>query len=90
MYRIVGVRGSGKTYQLLEEVNRVGGVIISKNPRGMREKAHYWGFTNVVCVGYEESKDYLYEKPVFIDELEEYAKALAGRTFSGYTYTLGE
>lgn len=90
MYRIVGTRGSGKTYQLLEEANRVGGVVISQNPRAMREKAHYWGFTDIVCVGYEESKDYHYEKPVFVDELEAYARALLGKPLAGYTFTIGD
>lgn len=91
MYRVVDARGTGKTFKLLEKANEVGGIIVCKNARGMREKAKTWGFDNIQdFVDYYPSVGYHYEQPIFIDELEEYAKVLAGRTFAGYTYTFFE
>ena len=90
MYKIIGGRGTGKTYRLLEEANKVNAIIICRDPRALKEKARSWGFNNVEFVGYKDQIFYYYNKPVFIDELEAYAQALAGRTFSGYTYTIIE
>lgn len=54
MYKIIGGRGTGKTYRLLEEANKVNAIIICRNPRALKEKAHSWGFDNVEFVGYKD------------------------------------
>lgn len=88
MYRIIGSRGTGKTYRLLEKASEVGGIIVCSNPSAMREKAHTLGFTNLEFMQYKDYATYYCEKPVFIDELEMYVRAISGRTLKGYTYTL--
>ena len=89
MYRIVSTRGTGKTYRLLEEASKFdSAVIVCQNPRAMREKAHTWGFANLTFMPYEDYISYYCEEPVFIDEIENYLKVVAGRTLMGYTYTL--
>lgn len=88
MYRIIGSRGTGKTYRLLEKASEVGGIVVCSNPSAMREKAHVWGFTNLEFMQYNDYISYYCEKPVFIDELETYVRAVSGRTLKGYTYSL--
>jgi hypothetical protein len=88
MYRIIGGRGTGKTYRLLEKASEVGGIVVCSNPAAMREKAHVWGFTGIEFMQYHDYIAYYCEKPVFIDELELYVKSISGRTLQGYTYSL--
>ena len=88
MYRIIGGRGTGKTYRLLEKASEVGGIVVCSNPASMREKAHIWGFTGIEFMQYHDYITYYCEKPVFIDELEKYVKTISGRTLQGYTYSL--
>ena len=89
MYNIVGTRGIGKTYRLLELANGVKGVVICSNPRAMREKAATLGFTEIQgFISYRDSIDERTGQDTFIDDLELYAKALVGRDLKGYTYTI--
>ena len=89
MYNIVGARGIGKTYRLLELANKTNGVVICSNPRAMREKAATLGFTEVQdFISYRDSIDERTGQDTFIDDLELYAKALVGRDLKGYTYTI--
>ena len=44
---ISGGRGVGKTKQLLEQAQAVGGTIVCRNPDAMRERAHRCGITGV-------------------------------------------
>lgn len=88
MYTIIGGRGTGKTYRLLEKASEVGGIVVCSNPAAMREKAYAWGFTGIEFMQYHDYIAYYCEKPVFIDELELYVKSISGRTLQGYTYSL--
>lgn len=90
MYRIVGGRAVGKTYRLLEQANKVSGIVVCSNPNAMREKAYNWGFSDIFdFISYEESINYYTERSIFLDEIEKYAMRLLNRhRFSGYTYTL--
>ena len=88
MYRIIGSRGIGKTYRLLEKASEVGGIVVCSNPDAMREKAYTWGFTNLKFMQYKEYISYYCEEPVFIDEIENYLKSISGRTLVGYTYSM--
>lgn len=92
MYIIKDGRATGKTYQLLEIANREHGVVICKNPEAMRVKAINFGFFNIKnFVSYFDSTTwYSGDNQIFLDEIEEYAKALVGRNLSGYTYTIEE
>jgi hypothetical protein len=88
MYRVIGGRGTGKTYRLLEKASEVGGIVVCSNPAAMRENAYVWGFTGIEFMQYHDYIAYHCEKPVFIDELELYVKSISGRTLQGYTYSL--
>ena len=90
MYRIVGGRGSGKTYKLLEIANNSQGIIICSNPLAMREKARAWGFTEIKdFLAYQETESIQVDhKNVFIDEIEKYIKLqFSDNRLKGYTYT---
>ena len=92
MYRIIGGRGTGKTYKLLEAANNTQGIVICSNPLAMREKARTWGFTDIKdFIGYKES-GYIHQidhKDVFIDEIERYIKEqFTDNHLKGYTYTI--
>lgn len=88
MYRFTGGRGTGKTYKLFEEANKVGGLIICSNPIAMRTKAKMLGFENIDFIGYDDTSFYYCQKPTFIDEIENYLNSLTKNNLAGYTYTI--
>ena len=92
MYRVIGGRGVGKTYRLLEQANNAKGVVVCSNPRALREKAYSWGFTDITdFISYRESVNYYTENSIFLDEIEKYAAELLNRyRFAGYTQTWEE
>ena len=89
MYRFFGSRGCGKTRLLLEEANKVGGVIICSNPDAMRIKARSWGYDNVSFMSYSSAKNETIPKDTFIDEYEKFLRAVQPN-LKGYTYTIDE
>jgi hypothetical protein len=93
MYRIVGGRGTGKTYHLLKKANERQGTVICSNPQAMRAKARSWGFTDIKdFVDFKSIGSIENNSSVFIDELEQYIKEqFGGETpVCGYTYTFEE
>ena len=89
MFRFFGSRGCGKTRMLLEEANKVGGVIICSNPEAMRIKARSWGYDNVDFMSYTAAKTEPIPKDSFIDEYERFLLAIQGQ-LKGYTHTIDE
>ena len=93
MYRIIDKKCSGKTSRLLLLAKESNGIVVCSNPDKMREKAYVYGLTGIEFVSYEEfdrdvSEGYeagtSYDKPVFIDELDNYLKHLQFN-IAGYT-----
>lgn len=93
MYRIIDGRGTGKTNRLLLLAKENNGVVVCSNPDKMREKAYAYGLTGIDFVSYKEfdrdvSEGYeagtSYNKPVFIDELDNCLKHLQFN-IKGYT-----
>ena len=89
MYRIVGSRGIGKTYHLLDKANRHGGVVVCSNPQAMRAKARSWGFTEIKdFISFSQAENESQESSLFIDDLEKYIKEhFNNDAVLGYTYT---
>lgn len=93
MYRIIDGRGTGKTSRLLLLAKENDGIVVCKNPGHMREKAYAYGLTGIDFISYQDfdrdvSESYesgnTYNKPVFIDELDNYLKHLQFN-IQGYT-----
>lgn len=89
MYRFFGSRGCGKTKMLIEEANKVNGVVVCSNPEAMRIKARSWGYNNVTFMSYASAKDEKIPKDSFIDEYERFLQACQPH-LKGYTYTIDE
>ena len=96
MYQIIDKRANGKTSRLLLLAKENNGIVVCKNPEHMREKAYVYGLTGIDFVSYQEfdrdvSESYesgnTYNKPVFIDELDNYLKHLQ---FNIQGYTISE
>ena len=89
MYRFFGSRSCGKTKMLLEEADKVGGVVICSNPDAMRIKARSWGYENVTFMSYLSAKEETIPKNSFIDEYERFLKTIQPQ-LKGYTHTIDE
>lgn len=71
MFRIIGNRCTGKTYQLMQYAKDNDAIFVCSNPRSMRIKVEQYGIIGLNCISYSEflkSRD-LKEKFV-IDEVE--------------------
>jgi hypothetical protein len=93
MYRIIDGKGTGKTSRLMLLAKENNGIIVCKNPEAMRKKAYAYGITGIdfisyidfdidICAAYGSGSNY--ERPVFIDEIDEYFKQL-NFNIQGYT-----
>lgn len=91
MKKIIGKSSTGKTKKLMVAAHEANGVIICKNVEKFRNKAYNYGFTNIDFLSYEDyfTKNEILEKPVFIDEAEDFLK-YGVENFSGYTITSEE
>lgn len=96
MYRIIDKKSSGKTSRLLLLAKENDGIVVCKNPEHMREKAYAYGLTGIDFISYKDfdrdvSEGYeagtSYNKPVFIDELDNYLEHLQ---FNIIGYTISE
>ena len=96
MYKIIDKKCSGKTSRLLLLAKENNGIVVCSNPDKMREKAYAYGLTGIEFVSYEDfdrdvSEGYeagrSYNKPVFIDELDNYLRTLQ---FNIQGYTISE
>ena len=76
MYRVVDKRGSGKTSRLILLAKENDGIVASHCPKYIIEKANYFGIQGIKVCSYQEllDKDYDTTLPVFIDDLELFAK----------------
>ena len=76
MYRVVDKRSSGKTCRLILLAKEHNGIIASHCPKYIIEKANYFGIQGIKVCSYQEllNKDYDTTLPVFIDDLELFAK----------------
>ena len=89
MYRIIDKKCSGKTSRLLLLAKEKNGIVVCANPDHMRDKAYGYGITGIDFISYI---DFAYElhlgnkfdKPVFIDELDNYFNYLE-ENIVGYT-----
>jgi hypothetical protein len=95
MYRIIDGKGTGKTGRLLLLAKENNGVIVCANPERMRERAHSYGITDIVCVNYATYLEFmmgygnssLVGKKVFIDEIDTFLSVFAD-DIQGYTLSL--
>jgi len=90
MYRIIEKRSSGKTRQLMTLAKENNGIFICSNPDAMRYKAHAYGLVGFDIISYNDYVNHDYDdgKPLFIDELESFAKSVAGiNKLVGYSLT---
>lgn len=75
MKRIIDGPGAGKTSRLLLLAKENGGIVVCKDPLRIRERALNYGLTGIYYVSYEDfSFTQYYNKPVFIDDLEDFLK----------------
>jgi hypothetical protein len=88
MQRIIDSRGNGKTNRLMTLAKENNGILVCANPQAMTAKAHAYGLTGFDIVSYYDYSvhNYEFDKPVYIDELENYVKSLNKR-FDGYSLT---
>ena len=86
MRRIIDIKASGKTHQLLMLASTNNGTVVCSNPYAMKTKAHAYGFDNIYeFISYDDFFNHKYNKhkPIYIDELEACIKSI-GR-LDGYT-----
>ena len=85
MFKLLGTRGSGKTYELLKEASRnKNAVVICSNPAAMKEKIRSYGLPEIECVSYGENVYNLIKKDVYIDEIDKCLNAIYPH-IAGYT-----
>ena len=90
MYRVIDNRGSGKTSRLMLLAKENNGILVCANPQAMRYKAHAYGLVGFDIISYYDYETHNYDpdKPIFIDELENYVKNF--HNLSGYSLTIGD
>ncbi len=54
MFRIIGNRCTGKTYQLMQYAKDNDAIFVCSNPRSMRIKAEQYGIIGLNCISYSE------------------------------------
>lgn len=93
MYQIIGNRGSGKTYQLMEMAKKNNGVLVCSNPQAMKEKSIAYGLTGFDVISYKEFllSDEFDGRDYFIDEMETFLRRFVGdKNVKGYSLTIGD
>lgn len=89
MLRIIDETSTGKTKQLLLAAAENNGIVLSKNPEALRQKAHSYGIAGIK--DFISYYDILLDKNltnenIYIDEIEEVIERLLGtNNFKGYT-----
>lgn len=73
--QIIGGRGIGKTYKLLEEADKNKGVVVCRNTFALREKARTYGFKNVQFLEY---KDFVQNIESYPSDTDWYSEAIKG------------
>lgn len=87
MYRIMGGRGTGKTYKLLVLAKENNATVICSNPNALREKAYIYGLSGINFASYADYATNKVEGRVVIDELENYIRACDPNLIS-YTFSV--
>lgn len=89
MFKLLGTRGTGKTYELCREASKnENSVIVCSNPLAMKEKIKSYGFSDIECVAYNEIKKVSKKKnDIYIDEIDNFLLELYPTIF-GYTGSL--
>lgn len=90
MFKILGSRGSGKTYELIREASRTpNAVIVCRDPYGMKVKIKDYGFNNerTKAISYGEFINELHSSynAYYIDEIETFLSTLH---VDGYTMSV--
>ena len=71
MFKLLGTRGTGKTYELCKEASKdKNSVIICSNPLAMKEKIKSYGFPEIECMSYNEIKKIPKKNNIYIDEID--------------------
>ena len=91
MYRVVDKRGSGKTSRLILLAKEFNGIVASHCPQYIIEKANCYGVQGIKVCSYQEllNKDYDITLPVFIDDLERFAKFSVSK-LGGYSISTND
>jgi DNA polymerase elongation subunit (family B) len=87
MYQIIDDRASGKTSRLFLLAKENNGIVVCRNPKGMRDKALAYGIVGIDFISYQDYPKIMATnktQPVFIDELSSFWK-YCDPHFSGYT-----
>ena len=93
MHQIIGNRGSGKTYQLMELAKKNNGVFVCSNPTAMKEKSLAYGLTGFDIISYNDFllNDEFDGRNYFIDEMETFLRRFVGdKNVKGYSLTIGD
>ena len=88
MEKIIRGNNTGKTYDLMKLASENNAIIACRDPQRAKEKAAEYGFTGIKFISYKEVSGYYYTNPLYIDELEKFAKDISCSMFSGYTLTV--
>lgn len=87
MFQIIDKRSSGKTSRLFLLAKENNGIVVCKNPKLMREKAHRYGIVGIDFISYADYPKVMAtnkNKPVYIDELSVFWK-YCDPNFAGYS-----
>ena len=94
MYRIIDIKASGKTRQLMEIAKENKAIFVCSNPRAMEAKAHAYGIVGIEFIDYFTFLDDRGKEPAnyVVDEIEMLLHYMFGmnRNLTGYTLTNGD
>ncbi len=101
MVRFIELRGTGKTFRLIQMVCANQGIFVCQNPRWVKKQAEIWGYSKealdkVVFMSAEaflEGKHRGFnDKPIFIDDVELILKKIAGEEtpLTGYSISIDD
>ena len=79
MFRIIDGRGTGKTCRAILLAKEYDGVVASKSPKAIIERANYLGLSNIRSCSSQDviDKNYPQGKRIFIDDIECFAEHCA-------------
>ena len=90
MIKIIGNSSTGKTGRLLLLAKENDAIIVCKDVEHMRQRAHKYGLNGIEFISYDDyitySKVRIYKKPIYIDNLSEFLRAL-DTNIESYTET---
>lgn len=91
MYHVIGERGTGKTFKLMQLAQEHNGVFVCQNPQAMKQKALNYGLSGFDIISYIEFNRIFDEidRIYFIDEIDLFFKEIESQIV-GYSLTLDE